>query len=796
MFKNYFKIAWRNIIRNKVYTTINIVGLSLGIACSILIFVLVSYHLSFDNFHHNKERIYRVVTEFHQDQISRTQGVPSPLAKALRNDYTFAEKVARIVHYGGDVISIPDKNKKFREDWAIVQPSFFDIFNFPLIQGDVKTALKDPNTAIITQKIAKKYFGNENPIGKIIRIDDRANLKITGVLKDKPQNTDIGQEIFVSDQNLKDFSKWLASDDSWGGVSSGCQCFVLLKSGVTPANVESVFPSLKKKYYANNTDAIKQDWFKLQPLADIHFNTDYDGYVNKKYLWALALIGLFLIVTACVNFINLATAQALNRGKEVGVKKVLGSMPAQLFWQFIAETAFITFVAVLTAYGWAQLALPYLNKLFRIELSINPFVNYGLLVFIFIITIFVIFLSGSYPGLVLSRFQSIVAIKGKLSQKNVGGFSLRRILVIVQFAISQMLIIGTIIIASQINYSKNTDLGFRKDGIVMIDIPLQDSIGKIKMETLRNSLMVMPGIEEVSFCLTAPASGMNTTNGIKFDNRPQNELWDINTKMADEQYLKTFDLKLIAGRNFYPSDTTREFIVNEITVKKLGLSSPQEIINKNINVSGRIAPVVGVVKDFYNYSFRNEIDAVAISPNYHQYYTCAVKMDMRNVKTKMATIEKIWNDIYPQYIFDSNFLDEDIAKFYELDDTMLKLIEAFAAIAILIGCLGLYGLVTFMAAGKTKEIGIRKVLGASFKNIIWIFGKEFTTLLIIAFVIAAPVAWLAMHKYLEDFKYRINISVSIFIIAIASTFLIAALTVAHRSIKAALANPVKSIKTE
>ncbi|MDR0793728.1 MAG: ABC transporter permease [Chitinophagaceae bacterium] len=798
MLKNYFIIAWRNIRRNKIYTAINMVGLSSGIACSILIFVLVSYHSNFDNFHHNSNRIYRVVTEFHQDQIGYTQGVPSPMAKALRNDYTFADKVARIVNRNGDVISIPDKNKKFQDGIAIAEGSFFDIFNFPVVQGNAKTALENPNTAIITQKIAKKYFGNENPVGKIIRIDNKINFTITGILKDMPQNTDVGQkEIFVSDQNLKDFSKTLASDDSWGIIASSCNCFVLLKPGVTPANIEGVFSSLKKKYYNKDADALKQDWFKLQPLADIHFNTDYDGYVNKKYLWALALIGLFLIATACVNFINLSTAQALNRGKEVGVKKVLGCTPAQLFWQFIAETAFITIVAVAAAYGLAKLVLPYLNELFKTELSIHPFINYGLLIFTLVITVVVIFLSGSYPGLILSRFQPIVAIKGKLSQKNVGGFSVRRTLVVVQFAISQMLIIVTIVIASQINYSKNTDLGFKKDGIVMVDIPLQDSIGKIKMQTLRNNLMAIQGVEQTSFCLAAPASGTNNETNIKFNNRPENEQWSINTKNADAQYLSTFGLQLIAGRNFYPSDTANhEFVVNEATVKKLGLSSPQEIINKPILINGDSALVVGVVKNFFNHSFRDEIDAIAISPKYNFYFSCAVKMDMRNVKSKMAAIEKAWNDVYPQYVFTSSFLDENIAKFYELDDIMLKLIEAFAAIAILIGCLGLYGLVTFMAAGKTKEIGIRKVLGASFKDIIWIFGKEFTMLLLIAFAIAAPVAGLAMHKYLQEFKYRIHLSIGIFAIAIASAFLIAAITVAHRSIKAALANPVKSLKTE
>src|SRR5579871_3516427 len=438
MLKNYFKIAWRNLKRHKAYVFVNVLGLSLGIACAILIFTLVSFHFSYDNFHKNKDRIYRIVTELHSEDIGHTPGVPPPFAKAFRNDYTFSEKVARAVTFGDQLISIPSEkeNKKFQEETGIacVEPEFFDIFNFPLAQGDIKTALSEPNTAIITQKIAKKYFGDENPMGKVIRLDNRIDFKITGILKDIPLNTDRKQEIYVSNLSMKDISNWLAKDDAWGGINSETHCFALFHPGVKPADVEKAFPGFMKKYYDKNNQSFFK--FKVQPLSDIHFNPDYNGYADKKYLWALIFVGVFIIITACVNFINLATAQALNRSKEVGIRKVLGSMRKQLFWQFITETAFITFLAVLIAYGLAKLGLPFLNGLFKTELSINPFINIGLLIFTLIVFVVVIFLSGAYPGLVLSGFQPVTALKGKLSQDSVGGFSLRRILVVAQFAIS------------------------------------------------------------------------------------------------------------------------------------------------------------------------------------------------------------------------------------------------------------------------------------------------------------------------------------------------------------------------
>ena len=795
MIKNYFKIAWRNLKRNQSYTLINVLGLSLGMACGILIFTLVKYHLSFDDFHRDKNRIYRIVTEFHEDGINYSQGVPAPLGKAFRNDYAFAEKTARVVTYGNSLISIPASkdNKKFEEEngVAFAEPEFFDIFNFPLKTGDKRSMLTELNTAVITQNLADKYFSKENPIGKIIRVSNKIDFKITGILQNIPVNTDRKQEIYLSYSSLKQRSRWLASDSSWAGVNSGMQFFVRLKPNVLPADVAKVFPAFRKKYLGK--DEVNEFFFNLQPLTDIHFNTDYDGYVNKKYLWALALIGLFLITTACVNFINLATAQALKRAKEVGVRKVLGSLRGQLFWQFIAETALITVFALFISWCLAELAIPYINQLFKTELSINVFQDFTLNAFLLLLSVLIVFLSGSYPGLILANFKPVTALKGKLTQHDAGGFPLRRVLVIVQFAISQILIIGTIVISAQIRYAAKADLGFRKDGIVLLNLP-NSSVSKMKV--LKTRLLSVAGTQNVSFCFEPPASGNNNGRDIQYENRPVKEAFTVNVKDADNQYISTFDLKLIAGRNIFPSDTIREYLVNETLVNKLHLKSPQEIIGKTVNINDKKAQVVGVLKDFKSESFRNEIRPIAIASNPIQYNYAAVRINLNNIKPTLTALEKVWKETYPEYVYSAVFVDEKIAKFYELDNTILRLVQGFAGIAILIGCLGLYGLVSFMAAQKTKEIGVRKVLGASLQNILWLFGKEFSRLLLIAFVIAAPLSWLVMHHWLQEFVYRISICPWIFLIAILSTFVIAGITVGFKSVKAALANPVKSLRSE
>jgi putative ABC transport system permease protein len=438
--------------------------------------------------------------------------------------------------------------------------------------------------------------------------------------------------------------------------------------------------------------------------------------------------------------------------------------------------------------------LPSINLLFKTQFTVNLFQQWQLPVFIVIVLVLVVLLAGSYPGLVLAGFTPVRALKGKLSVKDIGGFPLRRVLIVGQFAISQVLIIGMFIIGAQMRYSKTSDLGFSKEAILMLPVPVND---RTKMNTLRTRFEEEAGVERASLCFEAPASSANSFTSVHVDNRDKDEPFEINLKDADDQYLLTFGLRLVAGRNLFPSDTTKEFLVNETFVKKLGLKSSDDVIGKLLSINGGqlVGPVVGVVSDFHNNSLHEAIAPICIMINYNRFKYCAVKIGLQSQDVFNA-LAKIWNGIYPDQVFAYSFLDDRVAEFYEQDRMMLKLVRTFAIIAILIACLGLYGLVSFMTINKRKEIGIRNALGAGLHNIAWLFGKEFTYLLLIAFVIATPIAWIIMERWLQEFAYRITIRPTSFLLAVSSTFMAAALTVTYHSLKAALANPVDSLRSE
>jgi len=795
MFKNYLKISLRTLAKNKAYTLINVCGLALSLTCGILIFTLVSYHLSFDDFHKNSDRVYRIVTEQHRDNVSYVASVPPALARTFRNDYTMAEQTVDAVVYHDDFFTIREGSdvKKFKQPaMAFVENGYFDIFNFPLVQGDLKTALAEPNTALITQATATKCFGNADPINKIILIENRVPVKITGVLKDLPANTDLQAQIFMSYATVKSFNSWLVTDDAWGGITSELQCFTRLKPNINPAQVEKVLQAYVAKYRPKSRNV---HHYKLQPLADIHFDAQYGGVMQKRSLWILSFVGLFIIVTACVNFVNLATAQALNRTREIGVRKVLGSLRLQLFWQFIAETGLITIMALALAICMSLIALPYVNQLFNTQMAINIFNDWRLGAFMLGLVIVVTFLAGFYPGLIITRFKPVAALKGKISGKNVGSFNTRRALIITQFAISQVLIIGMIIVSSQMHYAKDSDLGFDKDAVVMV--PTGNDTTGTSINTFKARVAALTGVQKVTACFAPPSAENSWGTSVRFNNAAEDEIFSTSVKAGDDQYISAFGVDLVVGRNLYPSDSTREFLVNETFVRKLNLKSPADILNKPLTVGGNMKGlVVGVVKDFHTQSFHADIDAICICSQKSQYQTFGVKINMNNAHTVLPGIEKAWNDVYANQIYNYQFLDDQIAAFYKTEEVMLKLIQVFAGIAIFIGCLGLYGLVMFMASQKTKEIGIRKVLGSSIGGILWIFGREFAGLIFIAFVIAAPIAGWMMNSWLEDFKFRIPMSPLFFAATILLMLLIAAFTVGYRAIKTALMNPVKAIRTE
>jgi putative ABC transport system permease protein len=798
MIRNYLKIGYRNIAKNKGYSFINVTGLALSITCAIFIFSFVKYNLSFDNFHQNPDRIYRIVTELHRDVIAYRSSVPSPLGEFFRNDHTYGEKIARVFTERNALITLRngDNLVKFEETEGIAfsETEFFDIFNFPLLQGYKEEVLAEPNTAIITERIAKKYFGDKDAVGETFWLQNKFPFTVTGILKDLPSNTDIKSEIFVSYSTLKAYDPWLASDtDGWGGIRDGMKCYTLLRPNTSITKVEEVLSAYVKIYRPTSKNV---HHYKLQPLADIHFNSNYGGAMAKSNLTIVFVIGLFLIVTACVNFVNLATAQALKRSKEVGVRKVLGSLKTQLFWQFIFETGIITFAGIVIAAILSYTIFSFVNQFFNTQIPVNVFSDPYLVVFIVALGIVVTFFAGSYPGLVLAGFQPVAALKGKLSRQTIGGFNTRRTLIVVQFAISQVLIIGMVVITNQMRYTQQSDLGFNKDAIVLV--AMANGTTREQAKTMKTEIQRIPGVEKLSLCFTAPSSEEDWGNSIRFENSSEEVNFRTSIKSADADYISTFDLKLVAGRNIQPSDTVREMIINEAMVRKLELKSAEDAIGKMITANGgsMYAPIVGVVKDFHDKSFHEEISPILITTYTNDYLNYAVKLNLAEAKYTIAAIEKLWLRQHPDQIFKYQFVDESIERFYESEKTTLRLIQIFSFIAIIIGCLGLYGLVSFMVSQKTKEIGIRKVLGGTASHIVWIFGQEFTRLIVVAFLIAAPIGWWFMNDWLQDFKFHTTIGLSTFMLAIGCSLVVAAATVCYQVIRTAMANPVKSLRIE
>jgi predicted permease len=790
MLKSYFTLAIRNIIRSKSNSIINISGLALGITCALLIFSLVTYHFNFDNFHHNTDRIYRFVTEGHRgEQVNYSGSVPPAFGKTFANDYTYAEKVARLCTAEESLVSVEKNNglNKFLETIAFADPEFFDIFNFPLVSGNQAKNLQEPNTAILTERMAKKIFGSESALDKTIRIDNRIEFKITGVLKDLPDNTDLRSEIYLSYSTIKQYNEWYAEEDAWGGITTQIQTFARLRPGANVEEIESKLPAYVKKFRPESKNV---HTYHLQQLNDVHFNAHYGGVMEMSTLIVLSVIGFFLVFTACLNFINLATAQAVTRSKEVGVRKSLGSARGQLFWQFTLETSVIVILSTVIAFAVAYSLLPFVNDLFNARVQFNLMQDARLLFFIPALMLIVTLLSSAYPGMVLSGFKPVQALKGKLSGK--GNFNLRRSLITVQFTISQVLLIGLIVVVSQMKFFRNTDLGFDQDAVVMIPVGSHDE----KLKTLKSRMEQIPHVESVTACFASPSSDHHWGTSLVFDNRPEQEEFGISFRGADENYLATFDIPLIAGRNVLPSDTVREFVVNETMARKLDLT-PEEILGKTMRVNGSwTGPVVGVIKDFHDFSLHSDISPVFLTTSLEDYNAYAVKINMTDSKKTLAALENAWTEMYPELMYDFDFLDQVTAQFYQTEETMLKMIEVFSFIALFIACMGLYGMASFMALQKTKEIGIRKVLGGSVAHILGIFMKEFSRLIVIAFVLAAPLGWYLMSQWLEDFAFHINMSVWILLAEIVIIAVIVLLTVGYKALKSAVMNPVKALRTE
>ena len=803
MFRNYFKTALRNLSRNKSYAVINVLGLAVGIAASLLIFLVIQFETSFDNFHKKKNSIYRIGTEFHnQDGVSYSAGVSFPVAPALRVDFPQIKQVASIFR-SSNQITIEEKNKppkKLTEDnFYYAEPEFFKMFDFGWLSGDAQTSLKNPTDAVLTQATAEKYFGDwKSAIGKTIKYDNKYLYTVTGVLKNISRNSDFPLSVVVPYSAMQ--RTWIKDNlNDWVSTFGAAYTFVVLPPELTVDKFNTQLKAFSKKH---RPAEYAQDAPFAQPLTEIHYDDRFGNYnshiFSHELVNALAIIGIFLIVIACVNFINLATAQAVNRSKEVGVRKVLGSNRFQLAFQFLGEALLITFAALVIAIVIAEATLPFLNQLLETKMTMNFITSPVLILFVLVVAILVTLLSGLYPAIVLSGFNPVTALKSKITSKMIGGISLRRALVVLQFAIAQILIIGMLIVVSQMNYFKNASLGFDKAAIINVPLP-SDSTSHSKVDYLHNKLLSNPNIINVSFSFAAPSDGNNNWNSdFKFNHSNKQTDFSASLKWADPDYFKTYNLKFIAGRPYYQSDTVREFVVNETLLRKLGIRNAKDAIGKELNFwdGGKVGEIVGVIRGFNSYSLREPMAPVVMSTWKDVYQTINIKIKSGAEKSVLPYVEQLWNETYSDYVYDYKFLDESIENFYKQENQLSILYKMFAGIAIFISSLGLYGLVSFMAMQRTKEMGIRKVLGATARNIVYLLSKEFTLLIIIAFAIAAPVGYYIMHKWLQNYTYRIQLGASIFLLAIIGSIIIAWITVGHRAIKTAVANPVKSLRTE
>ena len=813
MLKNYFITSIRFLKREKTFAFMNIAGLALGIGCALVIYKIVVNELSFDKHHDNYNRIYQVINEdITSEGTVYWQGQVHPLAQALRDEYPNLN--ATMIFYDRDgLIAVENETgdvMRFQEKDGVtfVEPQFLDLFTLNFLVGDAETALDRPGKVILTETIAKKYFGTERDqlhrvIGKSILLENKQMTYVSGVIEDMPLSTDFPFEIIFHYKDQAAANPWFRNGQDWEEYNSATNCFILLDEDYNAYELEKQLVAFVDKYlpeYAAETRT-----YLLQPLSELHFSDRIRGTyagatITYEELTVFGFIGLFLIVTACINFINLSTAQAVKRSKEVGVRKTMGSGKKQLVIQFLCETFVITLIASSVGLMIATFLADQVERIFLFPIELDLFADTSTLIFLGILMVAVTIFSGIYPSLVLARMNPILAVKNSLNVKQTSGFfSLRRGLVVFQFAISQTLIIAIIILYKQMNYLQTKDLGFDGDSIVVVKLPEKDSIN---YDVLRNDLMANSAIENVSFSSSGPMANWNSTNPIFHPSIEGEDHWG-SLKTVDENYFELYELELIAGEPFKASDPQDHAVVNRKLTKLLGFQDPIDALGERVKYGrGSLEfTIVGVVEDFHSSSLRIEMMNVLLVNVSWNIFQAGIKFKTSEnsyaaAKGILEHIEKHWTQLYPEHVFDAQFYDQQLASMYDLEKSLNQIVQLFVFIAIAIGSLGLYGLVAFMANQKTKEIGIRKVMGASVSAIWNIFSKELLILLLAAFVIAGPVAYLIMTAWLNDYAYRVDIGPFVFIVAILASIVVALLTIGHKSLKVARANPILSLRDE
>lgn len=795
MIHNYFKIAWRNFYKRKFYTTINVLGLALGISCTLVLYIFISYHNSFDKFHTNNNRIYRTVTDLHlpDGSIEYDQGSPLILGQTIKQQLPSIENETVLLDKRTFTISIPQNNHKEEkifheiENVAFTDNNWFKIFNYNWEVGTADSQLRDPFTAVITADVAKKYFDTKNAVGKNIVLDDKFNVTITGVLKENPDNSDFQSKIFLSVASIKPMYPDIVDilNHNWTFISSKNHVFVLLKKEKGTNLVNGDIASIAKKAFNGDGNTYQ---FHLQPLSEVHFDGRYSGSVSKPFLITLGIVGLALILIASVNFINMSTAQSLTRAKEIGTRKVLGSGRKEIFWQFMTETSYVVFAAAIIAFTAIFLFLPVFDNWLLLPLE----VNLSAIVFTLLLLLLITFIAGFYPGIVLSRFKPIAAIKNKVTDGKFSSRFSRSLLIIIQNSIAQILIVCSLIIALQVSFFKKANLGFQKQAIIMVPIPKNSGA---TISFFRDQLNGLSGVKNVSFCFRPPASNTVKAGTIRYDGRNW-EKFPVSSIVGDENYLKTFELQLLAGRNLNTNDTAG-FLINQQVLYKLGIKNAEQAIGHKLtagDLNNEIGTIVGVVKDFHSHSLYTPIEPALITSNINMYEYAAIKIADSRQHEIISEIQQKWQGLYPKDVFEYSFLDQQLADFYKKDEMINKLIKASTCVAIFISCLGLLGLISLAVIQRTKEIAIRKVLGAPIISLIVLLTKDFIKLIFISILISTPIAWLMMHDWLQSYAYRTEIKWWLFGISALIAIVIACFTISLQAVKAALANPVKNLR--
>jgi putative ABC transport system permease protein len=805
MFKNYLKVALRNLWKNKAFSAINIIGLAAGLAVCLLIVLYVVDELSYDKYNKNASRIYRLDADIYFNDTQAIFAVaPDPLALTLKLEYPVVEEMTR-VNFQRDVLVKKDNQNVQDHNVGYVDSTFFKVFTIPMIAGDPLTALKEPNSIVVDKTTAKRYFNSTDVVGKILRVDNNTDCKITGVIKDIPRQSHFHFH-FLRPRG-KDNESWL---------SNNTFNYIMLKPGVSQAEMQKHVDATISKYIGRDLERELHSSLKdleskgnhfiyhMMPLTDIHLRSDksYEIEANGDitYVYIFSVIAIFILFIACVNFMNLSTARSANRAKEVGIRKVAGSLRVHLITQFLTESVLLSFFSLLFAIGIAALMVPLFNQLAGKEMSVTTLFSTWLFPVMIALVFLVGLLAGSYPAFYLSAFQPIEVLKGKVAK----GFKnswLRSGLVVFQFCISIALIIGTIIIYEQLDYIRSRKVGYNRDQVLVIhNAYYLDN----QIHTFRNELLNIPGVMKASISGDLPTnSGFDNEGWFRDAGMDASKAVVLTNFFVDDDYIPTLGMEMKEGRNFskdFPTDSLG-VILNEAAVKVLGFKDPfKEMIYRpnfyDNGIHGSLAyHVVGVVKDF-NFSSMHQVVGPLIIQKGDNWGAIAVRADTKNISSIINAIKNKWGSMVPAQPFNYTFMDADFDNIYTADQRTGKLFITFAVFAILIGCLGLFGLVTYAAEQRIKEIGVRKVLGASVSGIVAMLSKDFAKLIFIASLIAFPIAWWAMHKWLQSFAYRITISWWIFIVAGFTALVIALVTVSFQAIRAAIANPVKSLRTE